>query len=714
MRGTLPPTYTRSMPESIWTPHIDRPTHSDRWHRVANLTPRLSASVRISRAVLRGEVWHIAEETTSNAFFRMNVPAYVFVSQLDGRRTVGEALERAERTLGEDTPTRGEALQVLSQLHDADLLRLETDVPLAPVVRRARKKRFREARSHLGALLFVRIPLFNPNRLLDALAPFAAPFVSVFGVVLWCVVVMLGIFALAGETERFVRATSTVLDTSNLLALYLVIAIVKAFHELGHGLSLKALARKHGGAGVYRVGVLLLLFLPFPYIDASGAWKLRSKWERALVGLAGMIVELFVAGIAALVWVRAGEGTLVAQIAFNVVLASGVSTVLFNANPLLRYDGYHVLCDLLEVPNLASRASQQLMSLVKRLGFGVRSAFATASTRAEGALFIAYALASVVYRVFLYGAIGLFVLHQQFALGVVLLLIAFVELALTPCWRAVTYLLTNAELATRRVRSGWVTVGALGAAALPALLVPLPRYARVTGVVEPADATDVHAALSAPIERMAPNGTALDAGDEVLTLTPTDLEHEATRLARLLDRLELARRSALRDDLGAIEAIQNRQAVTEDELAWVHHRLSECRVIAPRAGTWVTDGPIPDGASAGAGERLGRIVHAGGLRVRAVPNASTPGAIESSRAVRARLAGSSSDLGVSFLRVERIVPEPASADDEPVTTLLYALERAPDTRIGQRVHIRARVANATLAQRAWEVLLRVFEQRGDA
>ena len=104
------------------------------------------------------------------------------------------------------------------------------------------------------------------------------------------------------------------------------------------------------------------MFLPVPYVDASSSAAFQEKWRRALVGAAGIVVELVLASFALLVWLNVEAGLLRA-FAYNVMLIGGVSTILFNGNPLLRFDGYYVLADLLEIPNLADRAKRFSRSL---------------------------------------------------------------------------------------------------------------------------------------------------------------------------------------------------------------------------------------------------------------------------------------------------------------------------------------------------------------
>ncbi len=706
--------YRVNMLTSLNDPAPPRPTFSDLWHRVAGLRPRLATTVRVHRQRFRGETWYVCEDPASNRFFRANTPGYRFLALLDGHRTVEDAWRTVAAALGDEAPTQGEAIQVLNQLHEADLLHHDASTALEPVLVRNRRTARREFRSHLGALLFIRIPLFNPDRLLNTLTPLAAPFVSMWGLVLWLGLVIVGLWTVVGGGDRFFQASTGILATENLLALYLTIAIIKLAHELGHGLMLKVLGRRVGGAHVYRVGVLLLLFLPFPYVDASGAWAFSSKWKRALVGSAGMLVELAIASICAVVWANAGEGTLTASLAYNALLAASVSTLLFNANPLLRYDGYHILSDLLEVPNLAARATGHVGYLIKRYAFGVTGAITTAHTPLERSLFVGYAIASTVYRLVIYAVIGLFVLDQQFALGALLLVVAAAELVVTPLWKHASFLATSNELTMRRGRALVVASSATALLLLFLLAVPLPRHARLQGVVEPAAYQPVFAESDGELVSIAASGERLDAGSPIVTLEHDELAYRARVLGIERDRLSALRRQALRDGAQERAAVEERLVVVIDELAHVLGRLEAMVITASESGVWFGELRGGDlGRFVRAGDAVGVLVTSEGLVVRAPVSESVSGDLGASQRISVRAdGGGAAGVGAAFVRFTPTA-EGRGPDRTEGVVAEYRLEGAPGWLPGQRVYIRARVGTATLAQRAWESVLRVFEQRGE-
>jgi putative peptide zinc metalloprotease protein len=209
--------------------------------------------------------------------------------------------------------------------------------------------------------------------------------------------------------------------------------------------------------------------------SASSAFP--DKRDRALVAAAGMGVELFLAGLAMFVWLLAEPGLLRA-VAFNTMLVAGVSTLVFNGNPLLRYDGYYVLSDILDIPNLLQRANGQLTYLVKRWLLGMKQVRPVTRSKREQVWLLAYAIASWTYRLIVFPAILLFVSQQFFGLGVLLTAAAFIAWVLVPLGKFVHFLATDPGLNQTR----WRAVAVCGGGALAAIgiisLLPLPEPPR--------------------------------------------------------------------------------------------------------------------------------------------------------------------------------------------------------------------------------------------
>ena len=223
--------------------------------------------------------------------------------------------------------------------------------------------------------------------------------------------------------------------------------VLKALHELGHGYAVKAF-----GGAVHEIGIMFLVFAPMPYVDASAASEFRSKWRRALVGAAGMIVEVFIAALALYVWLAVEQG-LVRAFAYNVMVVAGISTVVFNGNPLLRYDGYYILSDLLEIPNLAQRATRYWGHLVDSYVFRTEGLPEFVATPGERIWLLLYAPASFLYRIAVMLAIAIFIASEYLAVGVAIAIWGIFTGVVLPIGKALWQVFASPRLQRNRTRA---------------------------------------------------------------------------------------------------------------------------------------------------------------------------------------------------------------------------------------------------------------------
>jgi putative peptide zinc metalloprotease protein len=295
---------------------------------------------------------------------------------------------------------------------------------------------------------------------------------------------------------------------------------------------------------VHEIGIMILTFMPAPYVDATASAVIADKWQRALIGAAGMVVELALAVCAMAVWLGAQPG-LVRSIAYDTMLIASVSTVLFNGNPLLRFDAYYILSDLLEVPNLAARAQRYYAYLAQRYLFGLTATPNPASTAEERFWFSLYAPASLAYRIFVVVGIVLFVGPRYFFVGVAMVIWLVVATFLWPAYKILRFVLVAPALGEARPRAVAMTVmGALLAWAILGLF-PIPYGTVSRGVVWiPEEARVVAETAGRCVRFVAEPGTRVNAGDTLVVLEDPYIAsrrrtHEA-RLAELQARLTAA------------------------------------------------------------------------------------------------------------------------------------------------------------------------------
>ena len=615
---------------------VDRPTFSESWYRVADMSPRLRSTVQVFRQHFRGRMWHVVQDPGSNQFFRLNDAAYHFVALLDGRRTVADVWGTCNEQLGDGAPTQGEVIQLLGQLYTSNLLQAEISPDTHGLFNRYRKRVGREVRGYLSNLMFARIPLLDPDHFLERwVAVFGAVF-SWVGGVCWLVLVGTGVYFLLGRTGELGAQSYDLLNPENLPLLAASFWVVKIIHEFGHAFACKKFGRLAGGGEVHVMGIMFLVFVPLPYVDASTAWAFRSKWHRVVVGAGGMFVELAVAAVAAIVWANVGEGT-VHALAYNCMFIASVATLLFNANPLLRFDGYYILSDLLEIPNLAHRSRTYLQYLVKRYGWSVRRAQNPAHTAGERAWFVFYGIASTIYRLFILIMILLFLTdrlpEQLKVVAVVFAVVSAVLWLLVPLGKFARYLATSGELTRVRGRAVLSTVAVLGAIALGLGIWPRPDRYRAEGFVEPVGLAIAHTKTDGYIRTFLPTGTAVfpgaaalvnrlpDVGDKQEAWEQLNPELVAKHRQLVAEQMQLRAKWRWAMDMvryNTAQALAGQMQAKDEQVSRVETDLENLTVRAPIGGTWISpDVEQLEGRFLQRGEAVGMVATLDDLLIRA-------------------------------------------------------------------------------------------------
>ncbi|BAM02924.1 hypothetical protein [Phycisphaera mikurensis] len=577
--------------------------HAEPWEAVGALKLRLRDGLRWSHHATPGGVWRVVRNPLSGRCARVDRAGFVFLHALDGERTAEEALAIAAETLGPAAPDREEALGLIAFATSAGLLGQSLPPAAAAVVER-RSARRRAARVQRGlSVLFWRQRLWNPDRLLDRVAPPLSPVFSGLGFAVWLLALLAGAWHLAAGSERFAEALAGALrfDPAYLLGALGVFVGLKLLHELAHGVACKHFGRGvPGGCEVPAVGLMLLVAVPVPFIDVTSSWLIPSRWGRAAVAAAGLYAELFVAALAAVVWAHTAPG-LLNTLAFQTVLIASIATILFNANPLLRYDGYHALADAAGIANLGQRAQAMVTGAALRLlGVPAERAFAAApggeslgeaSTR-QRVLLVVYAVASTAYRWLILAVIVVMVGGQWLLLGKVLAAMAAVGWLVLPLARFVARLRRELAEAGRGRRALAVGGGVAAAAVALAVLVPVPRFAFAPGVAEARATAQVRPRTGGFLRRVLPAGEAADpAGPPLLTLADPALAAERAGAAAQLAAARVRLDAAAGGPPAEAAALADRCAALADRLAELDRRIAALRVPAAAAGVWIPEDP---------------------------------------------------------------------------------------------------------------------------
>ncbi|MBX2852338.1 MAG: hypothetical protein KTR15_11400 [Phycisphaeraceae bacterium] len=608
---------------------IDRPTFHESWYRVSTLRPRLRSTVQSDRQHYRGRRWIVLRDPVTNKFYRLDENNYKMVGLLDGRRSVDEAWKTVSEQLGHDAPTQGEIIQLLGQLYTNNLVEADLPADAAGMFDRYKKRKQREVRGYLASILFARIPLFDPDRILNRVTPLLGWLFGPIGVVLWLGLLGYALFELAGSGRADMIVAQAlgdaasgmegVLAPSNLWLLYAAMFFVKLLHELGHGVACKRLGqRRHSGGEVHTVGVMLIAFIPIPYVDASSSWALRSKWQRAFIAAAGMYVELAVAAVALLVWVQTDTQSTLHQLAYNIIFIASVTTLLFNANPLIRFDGYYILSDLIEMPNLAQRGKDYLYYLVKRFIYKVRRPNNPSHGWAEVPVLIGYGVLSFFYRIFITVTIVWFVMDKLFFIGAAMAIMAIVGFVVVPLVKLVKYLATNPELSRTRKRS--VTWSAATTVVLLLLVgaVPIPEWKTAPGLVEATEQRELYVQTEGELVYLMPTSSKITQANTIIARSENpELLTERLEIDARLKTLEAQYDQRLAaGENAAAAAVHDQIAALQARLRDLDRREANLVVRAPYTGRWSS--PQLDGFQGvygRPGESLGRLVSDDYLRV---------------------------------------------------------------------------------------------------
>jgi putative peptide zinc metalloprotease protein len=573
---------------------------SPSWYRVAGLKPRIRAHVEIHRHAYRGKVWFVLQDHAAGRSHRFSPAAHQFIGLMDGGRTVQQLWEAVCAQLGDAAPTQEEVIRLLGQLHSADALLCDVPPDSMEVFRRYQRHERMEWRRRLWTPLALRFPIFDPDRFLERTLPVVQPLFGPLGLLLWLAVVGTGlVLAVTHWTDLTEDIVDRILAPQNLLLLWLVYPVVKALHELGH-----AYATKKWGGEVHEIGIMLLVLTPVPYVDASAAWGFRDKGKRVVVGAAGIAVELFLGALALFVWLGVEAGA-VRAVAYNVMLISGISTLLFNGNPLLRFDGYYVLADAIEIPNLGTRSNKYLGYLYQRYLCNVTDAENPAESPGEAAWMVLYGIAAFVYRIFIMFVIVLFIAGKFFVIGVLLAIWAVATQVVVPVGKSLSFLATSPGLRRQRGRvmgtSLLLTVAVLGLL----FLAPAPSWTRAQGVLWVPEEAQVRAGTEGFIERLlvpadstvARGQPLIEARDPFLQTRVAVLQAQLKELGAQFDALILQDRvqaAMVREEMAAVAANLERARQRQTEL--IIRSPADGRFVAPNAadlpGRFVSKGQL--------------------------------------------------------------------------------------------------------------------------
>ena len=506
--------------------------------------------VAVQRQQFQGRDCVVIKDPLTMQYYRFEEEEYMLFELLDGQTSVETVKAEFDARFTPQKITVQEIYQFISMLHRNSLLISSAPFQGHELSNRGRENRKQERFQSLTNVLAIRYRGFDPDRLLGYLNGYLGWFFSMPAMIatllLWLAAMTL-VFTQFETFQNKLPTFASFFDSSNWIWLALVLAVTKVLHEFGHGLACK----RYGGE-CHEMGLMLLVLTPCLYVNVSDSWLLSNKWKRAMIAAAGIYVEFMLASIAVFVWWFSHPG-LVNQLALNVVFICSVSTVLFNANPLLRYDGYYVLSDLTEIPNLRAKASAILQRACGAVLLGMETRSDPFLPTRRKWFFAVYSVAAALYRWLITFSIFWFVyrLLEPYGfklIGQLIALSAIYGLVGIPVVKLIRFFAIPGRLGVVKRVNLTASVIACGVLVLGVLALPLPHYVHCKFYVQPQNARNVYVDVEGVLSEVdvQPN-VYVQEGERIIELTSKQLDVQLagmkTQLASSYVRLENIRQS---------------------------------------------------------------------------------------------------------------------------------------------------------------------------
>ncbi len=519
----------------------------------------------IRRRVWMGQqaVW-VVKDPLSRAFAYLSDQEYEILGLADGTRSLAEIVSECSKRFAPQYISSESLVRFFAEARVKGLVLVDGSGVSRVDAEDAGRRRWWQNP------LAIRLPGLNPSRLLERISPVFRPLYSPFAVVLAMLLVSAAAVIVVGEfsvfADHLAAAASRMGAGGSIGLLLVVVSLTKIIHELAH-----ALTCKHFGGECREIGVMFLVGIPCLYCDVSDAWLLDRRWKRIFVSAAGMAAEVTLAALATMIWVFTIDGA-VRDVCVTIMIVCSVTTVLFNGNPLLRYDGYYILSDLVGIPNLASESAATVRGWLRRWIWATPVAPSSPAASHRGLFVVVYGVASGLYRVAVYMFILLMLYRvaERYELGGMVGTLGLVAVAwflfkwaksiLAPPDRSVR----RASMSPRRPA---IIVTGLATAGLLIGLIPLPRSVVAPMSVQPAGSQTLFVTSEGALVESVDNGTDVSEGQLVAKLRNPEVDRELIAIESECDRLA-----------AQLESLRQRRSSNRElsaRIPWMERSLEE-------------------------------------------------------------------------------------------------------------------------------------------
>jgi putative peptide zinc metalloprotease protein len=551
---------------------------------------RARTDLVVKQIEFQGVSHFVIKDPVGLTYHRLRADQYRVLRMLDGRKNLESIRDDLVRAFPAVSPTLTDTQMLVADLHQKGLAYSIRPGQAAARIDQKRKNQRRKFLSGLTNILSLRLPGWDPDALLGAMVPWTrwvyhpvtAAVASLFVISSWLL--------LAIQFRAFqagLPAFNQFFGWPNLIFLWMTLACSKIIHEFGHGLSCKMF-----GSECHEMGVMLLVGSPCLYCDVSDSWMLKNKWPRILIGAAGMIIEVVLSAIAIFLWWMTDAG-LFHYLCLNLFFVTTVTTVIFNANPLMRLDGYYMLSDFLEIPNLRQKADKLTREWLSHLCLGIEPKHDPFMPQTNRRWFILYAIASKLYSWFILSGILIFLYtvlkpYGLQSIGQSLAFFSFSGILVQMVTNVYQVLAAPRERPIQKWRLALTTIFlAIVIGCLGQIEIPFIQWAAF--IIEPSDVQHVFTKVPGElIELDVKAGDHVEKGQQLAVLSDPRLDEMKRDLTMQRElRLKSMRHATVMDDRRERALAEEALNSVNDQLAKLNEQMQHLVILAPISGTVV-------------------------------------------------------------------------------------------------------------------------------
>ena len=556
---------------------------------------RARADLTAKKQVYQGKTYWVVKDPVALTYFRFQEEEYAILNMLDGTSSLDQIKRRFEREFPPQKSTVEELDRLIGMLHKSSLVVSDARGQGAALKTRGTERRRQEMLASMSNVLAIRFKGFDPDRFLNWTYPYVRWCFSRVTLAMCVILLAVAAILISVQWDVFCAKLPTFQEffsVKNWLWLALTLSVTKVLHEFGHAFSCK-----HFGGECHEMGVMILVLTPCLYCNVSDSWMLPNKWHRVSIGAAGMYVELVIASICTFIWWFSQPGML-HYTALNIMFICSVSTLLVNANPLLRYDGYYILSDVVEIPNLRQKSSAVLNRTMGWWMLGIEPPEDPFLPERNHAFFALYSISAFFYRWVVVLSIlwflnrvfkpyGLELIGQLIAMG------ALYGLVVMPLWKLYKFFLVPGRIEKVKYHRLVASLVVFTVLLLCFVLVPLPFHVTGTLRLQPRDAQSVYVEIPGWLKEIhnVRHGELVTQDTPLVTIENIELELAIARLEGdrqgKIARLDSIRHRAIDDDMAALELEEVEKALQAVEAQLESRIRDRERLIirAPASGT---------------------------------------------------------------------------------------------------------------------------------